>query len=473
MVCSHGERQPGGAWPHVRNGSIVRQPAAEDKSGRTEAEFLRNLLDPRGRTGRTQAGRRIVPRVTLCYLQRSMSGARVSRRDILAAGLGVPAAGLAASSAEDQGSDQPPKLTYRTLGNTGVKVTSLSFGCMTTSDDTVIRRAADLGIIHFDTARSYQNGNNERMVGAALKGRRKQVVISSKSLAKSRQEAQDQLDTSLCELGTDYLDIWYLHAKIAPEEVTDDLLEVQRAAKKAGKIRFAGVSTHFNMDQMLDHLVKRGQTDVVLTTYNFSMRNLAAAGQQARQADLTAAIQRARKSGMGIVAMKTMAGGVARVGRGDRLYGADPEALKKVLGTRGGALAAIKWVLRNESVDTAIVCMTDHEQLDENLRAMAEPYTDRDESTLRTLLAHISPNYCRMCGSCGGVCARGIPVPDVLRFLTYAEGYGQFAMARERFLELPEDVRSVRCGDCGTCSVACPNGVRVRGRVMRAQELFA
>jgi predicted aldo/keto reductase-like oxidoreductase len=385
----------------------------------------------------------------------------------------LPAAGIAASSAAEQGPAQPPKLTYRTLGKTGLKVTALSFGCMTTSDETVIRRAADQGIIHFDTARSYQSGNNERMVGVALKGRRKQVVLSSKTLATSRQEAQDQLDTSLRELGTDYLDIWYLHSKSAPEEVTDDLLEVQRAAKKAGKIRFAGVSTHFNMDQMLDHLVKRGQTDVVLTTYNFSMRNVAAAGQQSRPTDMTAAIQKARKAGIGIVAMKTMAGGVARVGRGDRLYGADPEALKKVLGTTGGALAAIKWVLKNESVDTAIVCMTDHEQFDENVRAMAEPYTDRDESTLRTLLAYIGPGYCRMCGSCNGLCARGVPVPDVLRCLTYAEGYGQFALARERFLEIPDDIRAIRCSDCSKCSIECPNGVRVRGRVMHAQELFA
>jgi succinate dehydrogenase/fumarate reductase-like Fe-S protein len=61
----------------------------------------------------------------------------------------------------------------------------------------------------------------------------------------------------------------------------------------------------------------------------------------------------------------------------------------------------------------------------------------------------------------------------MLRFLTYVEGYGQFAMARERFLDLPEDVRSVRCGDCAACSVDCPNGVRVRERVGRAQELFA
>jgi len=367
----------------------------------------------------------------------------------------------------------PPKLSYRTLGKTGVKVTSLSFGCMTTSDQSVIERAADIGILHFDTARGYQGGNNERMVGAALKGKRKQVVISSKSQAKTKDDAVAHLETSLRELGTDYLDIWYLHSRNAPADVTDELLEVQRAAKQAGKIRFAGVSTHFNMDQMLAHLVKLGQTDVVLTTYNFSMRNVAAAGQEARPVDMTAAIQQARKAGMGIVAMKAMAGGAARVGRGDRLYGADAAAMKKLLGTPGTALAAIKWVLRNESVDTTIVCMTDNDQLDENLRAMAEPFTDKDDKLLQTMLAYIGPTYCRMCGSCNGVCDKGVPVPDMLRFLTYAEGYGQFAMAREKFLELPEQVRDVRCSGCGSCSIDCPNGVRVRDRVMRAQELFA
>jgi predicted aldo/keto reductase-like oxidoreductase len=394
----------------------------------------------------------------------------------LATGLALPAAGLAtpfAPAAAPAAAAQPPKLAYRTLGKTGLKVTSLSFGCMTTSDPSVIVRAADLGIVHFDSARSYQNGNNERMVGTALKGKRKQVVLSSKSAAKTKQEAVDHLDTSLRELGTDYLDIWYLHNRSTPEEVTDELLEVQRAAKQAGKIRFAGVSTHFNMDQMLEHLVKRGQTDVVLTTYNFSMRNIASTDKQASKADLTTSIQTARKAGMGIVVMKSMAGGVERVGRGDRLYGADPAALKKVLGTKGGALAAIKWVLKNQSVDTTIVCMTDQDQLDENVRAMAEPYTNQDDKLLQSLLAYISPVYCRMCGACKGVCDKGVPVPDMLRFVSYAEGYGQFAMAREHFLELPEHVRAIRCSDCDSCSVDCPNGVRVRDRVMRAQELFA
>ena len=403
-----------------------------------------------------------------------------SRRNFLAAGLALPAAGLAKpatppppAQAPAQAAPQKVKLTYRTLGKTGLKVTSLSFGCMTASDQSVIARAADLGIIHFDTARGYQSGNNERMLGGAVKGKRKQLVISSKSIGKTRQEALADLDTSLRELGTDYLDIWYLHNRSTPAEVTDDLLEAQRSAKKAGKIRFAGVSTHYNMDQMLAYLVKLGQTDVVLTTYNFAMRNVALDGQPARAADMTAAIQTARKAGMGIVAMKTLAGGLSRVSRGDRLYGAAQDAVKKTFSQEGAPLAAIKWALKNQSLDTAIVCMTDHEQLDENLRAMAEPYTDKDEQILNQLLAYISPMYCRMCGVCGGVCDKGVPVPDMLRFLTYVEGYGQFALAREKFLELPARVRDIRCSDCGSCSVHCPNGVQVRDRVLHAQELFA
>jgi hypothetical protein len=395
-----------------------------------------------------------------------------SRRNFLAAGLALPAAGMGAPQAPAK----EVKLAWRTLGKTGLKVTSLSFGCMTTSDASVIQRAADLGIVHFDTARAYQSGNNERMVGAALKSRRKQVILSTKTRAVTKQEALADLDTSLKELGTDYLDIWYLHQRNDPAAVTDELLEVQRAAKQAGKIRFAGVSTHFNMDQMLPFLVKRGQTDVALTTYNFAMRSVAEANnakQDAPKSDMTAAIRAARKTGMGIVAMKALAGGTSRVARGDRVYGANPEALTKQLSQPGAPVAAIKWVLRNESVDTAIVCMANQEELDENIQAMAQTYTDKDERLLNAQLAYIGPTYCRMCGACQGVCDKGVPVPDMLRFASYADGYGQFAMARERFLELPEHVRAIRCSECATCSVDCPHGVRVRERVGQAQEWFA
>lgn len=91
---------------------------------------------------------------------------------------------------------------------------------MVTSDGSVVERAADLGITYFDTARGYMSGNNERMVGAALRRKRKDVTLSTKSHAATKDEALRDLDTSLRELGTDYVDIWYLHAKTRPEEVT-------------------------------------------------------------------------------------------------------------------------------------------------------------------------------------------------------------------------------------------------------------
>ena len=89
------------------------------------------------------------------------------------------------------------------------------------------------------------------------------------------------------------------------------------------------------------------------------------ANPDAPRTDMAEAIRSARKAGLWIVAMKVMAGGASRVKRGDRLYGANPQALSERLGQPGVPVAAIKWALQNESVDTAIVCMTDHDQLDD------------------------------------------------------------------------------------------------------------
>ena len=104
---------------------------------------------------------------------------------------------------------------------------------------------------------------------------------------------------------------------------------------------------------------------------------------------------------------------------------------------------------------------------------MSEPFTPADQKILAARLEFLRPLYCRMCGECDGVCAKGLPVADMVRFVSYAEGYGQFAMAREQFLTLPVHLQNVRCYDCQECTVNCPHGVRVAERVSRAQELFA
>ena len=145
----------------------------------------------------------------------------------------------------------------------------------------------------------------------------------------------------------------------------------------------------------------------------------------------------------------------------------------EILKREGAMLAALKWVLKNKSVGTTIPSITDNEQLDENLKAMSAPFSDADQKILAAQLDHISPMYCRMCGSCSGQCPKGLPVSDVLRYVSYAEGYGQFQLARESFLSLAPEIRDVRCKDCASCSIHCPNGVRVSERLQTAQELLA
>jgi predicted aldo/keto reductase-like oxidoreductase len=326
---------------------------------------------------------------------------------------------------------------------------------MLTSDPSVVERAADLGINYFDSARGYQGGNNERMVGAALKSRRKNLVISTKSNSETRQEALDNLHKSLTELDTDYIDIWYLHGKSKPEQITDEWLEVQRLAKQQGKIRFSGISTHSGYPEIIPAFVaKASEVDVLLTSYNFSM-----------DPSMPTLVQSAAQAGLGVVAMKVMAGGFRRVREGNKL--------REILGRSGAMLAALKWVLKDTNVNTTIPSITDMDQLDENMKAMTAPFTEADGKLLAAQLDYIRPLYCRMCGSCEGTCPKGLPVADVLRYLSYAEGYGEFRLARESYLELPNEMREVRCSGCDACTVRCPNGVRVTERLQLAQEMFA
>jgi len=119
-----------------------------------------------------------------------------------------------------------------------------------------------------------------------------------------------------------------------------------------------------------------------------------------------------------------------------------------------------------------IPSIVDQDQLAENIAAMTSPFSAGDGRLLAARLEEIQPFYCRMCGNCEGQCAQGLPVADVLRFLMYAESYGQFSLGRGEFQALPAHLTAVRCGACTGCTVNCPHGVQVSARVGRAQQLF-
>ena len=369
-----------------------------------------------------------------------------SRRSFLAAAAAFPAATARPAMAAPAENN---KVSYRVLGKTGLKVTTVGFGSMITSDPSVITRALDMGITYYDTARGYQHGNCERMLGGALKGRRKDIVLSSKSDATTAADATAHLETSLKELGTDYLDIWYIHSKDKPAQVPDELVEAWIQAKQQGKIRHIGLSTHSPND-MVDRILEIGKIEVVLSTYNFTMGETR-----------DAAFERINKAGLGLVAMKVMAGGL-------RTHNPQPQMQRPM-----AALAALKWAIRKPYFATAIPSMTDIEQLEMNFQAMSGSWGPAEERILAARLEQIRPDYCRMCYECAGQCTKGLPVTDMLRYVSYADGYGEFALGREHFLRLPASIQSVRCGDCSSCAVRCRNGVDVVRRLRRAQELFA
>jgi predicted aldo/keto reductase-like oxidoreductase len=355
-----------------------------------------------------------------------------------------------------------PEIRRRTLGRTGLRVTELGAGCEAVSDVAVLKRALDLGVNFFDTARSYDAGNNERFLRAALGARRKDVVLSTRSYAKDARALAADLDASLEALGVSQVDIWYIGNKNDPSEVTDEMLDVQRRAQQAGKIRFRGLSVHF-LSRMAE-LVERGGFDVVQVPYNFALGTrrdplrIPADG-------LDRCLDRLSRAGVGVVAMKVMAGGYGGRGREDPLYDTYRQP-----GAHG---AALRWALRDPRVHTTSVRMVDREQLEENVRAMAAPYSAEDGRLLALQAERIAPMYCRMCGACEGSCGAGLDVPTLVRCVSYADGYGAYELGADRWQRLEPARRDVRCAACAECSVRCPNGVRVREQVARAAALFA
>ena len=273
------------------------------------------------------------------------------------------------------------------------------------------------------------------MVGAALKGRRDKVYISTKSGAGTKEDALAHLDESLKQLGTDHVDIWYLHGKSKAADIKDELVEAQQIAKQAGKIRFAGVSLHSGHAEVIPAAIAK-KMDVVLVTYNFTMadRN-------------DALMQSLHDAGVGVVAMKVMAGG----------RGPEAVAMREKMAAQGAFLSALKWTLRKPFVHTTIPSTTDMAQLDENLKAMAEPWSaGRREEARRAARADPPRLLLDVRAVRGdlpeGAAGRGhAALPDLRRGLR---------PVRARPRELPRRCRP----PCATCAAATAPAARCTAR---------
>ncbi len=386
----------------------------------------------------------------------------IDRRGFLRRGI-AGAAGVMAFSPSDFNAPQTAQeneIIYRALGKTGLNIPVISFGVMRADSPGLCKAAYEKGIKLFDTAHGYQNGNNETMLGNVLKEfSRDSFFLATKvkpngldkdgkpTKQTTTEDFLEKFSLSLSRLQMDYVDILYVHSVDNPEVLTfKPVLEALKKLRKEGKVRFVGFSTHRNEAAVINAAAEKGKWDVILTSYNF---------MQTYSNELKSSIKRAYEAGIGIVAMKTLAGGGFF----------DKEKTRPINTT-----AALKWALSNQYITTTIPGMTDFEQLDLNVKMLSDiTLTDREINDLIVPAAETGL-YCNGCNRCIAQCSRNLPVPDLMRAYMYTYGYSSPAMAHSLLNEI--GTTDNPCNDCSDCKVDCIKKFRVREKITDISRLM-
>jgi predicted aldo/keto reductase-like oxidoreductase len=355
----------------------------------------------------------------------------------------------------DEQSVQKEKMVYRTLGKTGIELPVVSMGVMNADNPKLVEAALQKGIVHLDTAHGYSRGRNEEMIGGVIKDfPRDSIVIATKVVGEPEDRRTgmfteetkpepfvEKFETSLERLGTDYVDILYLHSVVKREAVLfEPLLSAMVKLKKEGKTRFIGVSTHGNEPEVIRAAIESKEHDVVLTAYNF---------RQPHVAEVEKAMAEATEAGIGIVAMKTQAGVFW-----------DRERQHQI-----NMKAALKWALKNENVHTTIPGFTTFDQLNEDLSVMEDlSLTPEEKENLQLgMKSDMEGLYCSQCGSCVEQCPRHLDIPTVMRSYMYAYGYKNLSAAKDAFRM--SRVTGSDCDGCEVCRIDCKMGFAVKNNI--------
>jgi predicted aldo/keto reductase-like oxidoreductase len=397
-----------------------------------------------------------------------------------AKGAADPAAAQSAPEAGGNDSETSGEARVRRhvkLGKTGLLVPDISFGTGVLVDGELVAEALRRGITYFDTAESYpvggRPGTSERILGAALEGRRDDVVLATKTVAgpgDDRGTLMRRLGRSLRRLRTDHVDIYFNHAvNDLPRLKNHEWFEFVERAKRQGKIRFSGMSGHGgNLIECLDYALDENLVDVILAAHNFGQdpafyeRFTRSFDLVANQVDLPRVLAKAHAKGVGVLTMKTLMG--ARL-NDMRPYEADGRTFSQ---------AAFRWVLSNPNVDGLVVTMKSRKEIAEYLAASGGERVDASDLSLLWRYAALNgAAYCQHgCGACLSSCSRGIAIPELLRTRMYATDYQDLDLARGSLEELTGDLSScLSCTD-RTCIGACPLGIDISGRIRSLPQIL-
>jgi predicted aldo/keto reductase-like oxidoreductase len=333
-------------------------------------------------------------------------------------------------------------MEYRVLGKTGLKISRLGFGGIpiqridAEGTRVLVHQMLEAGINYIDTARGYTV--SEEFLGYALEGIRDKFVIATKSMSRTKEAMAADIEISLKNLRTDYIDLYQIH-NATPEQLEQVMapggaLEALQEAKAAGKIGHIGLTAHsletFKLALNLDWV------ETFMFPYNIV------------ETQAEKLIAECAKRNIGFIDMKPLAGGAIE-----------------------DATLALRYICANDAVTVVIPGMAEVRELEQNLAAVNDtaPITNEEKAAFLEVRNQLGTNFCRRCNYCQP-CAAGINISGCFLFDGYLQRYGLGEWAKGRYDAMPKHAGD--CIGCGACEARCPYNLPIREMLKGVAQRF-
>ena len=323
----------------------------------------------------------------------------------------------------------------RILGKTNIYVNEIGCGGIPIQhvDQNVVNEMIDEMIkqkINFiDTARGYTV--SEELLGIALEGKREKFVLATKSMSRTYEGMKQDIETSLKNLKTDYIDLYQIHNVSLGEDISGALMALEEA-KKEDKVRHIGVTSH--SVKCLDMLINNPIFETIQYPYNI-------VENQAEEL-----FEKANKMNIGIIVMKPLAGGAI-----------------------DDAKLAIKYILNNDNVSVVIPGMESIKQIQENNSVKKGVYTQEELNKIDLIKNELNNDFCRRCGYCMP-CPKGINIPFSFLVEGYFSRYNLKEWAVSRYQSMK--VKPSACIECGICETKCPYNLPIRRKLKEVVKVL-
>lgn len=333
-------------------------------------------------------------------------------------------------------------MEYVTLGKSGLRISRLGFGGIPIQridregTRVLVDRLVEDGINFIDSARGYTV--SEEYLGYALEGRREKFVLATKSMARTKEAMEADIEKSLHNFRTDYIDLYQVHnpsmEQLEQVMAPGGALEALMEAKEAGKIGHIGLTAH--AEAVFEKALEMPWVETIMFPYNIV------------ETQCTHLIHACAEKNIGFIDMKPLAGGAIE-----------------------DADLAMRFVCTNPDVTVVIPGMYNLDEITQNLQAVqrTEALTAEENQKIEAVRKTLGSNFCRRCNYCAP-CTVGIPIPSVFLFAGYLERYGLGDWAKDRYGSLK--VKASACIECGACEPRCPYELPIREMMKRAAEEF-